>query len=425
MLQTNKYINRIKSILPQLVEWINLLSTIYLIASLILSFQYQQLAIYIYFTSLLFDIIINQRYKNVKWHKAKWTFIVMIIFYLCIWIWHIFESCQSNAFFHSTDIRLPFIAFGILGIFFNLNPKIKISHIATTMLIATLTATTYIIYKKYDSFFSPDITINHIRTILPEIRQELLHVTHIEFNLYINCTMALCFICYNECNKKIIKTLFAIGTIFTYIILFINEGRSGFITANILFVLFIIFYIYKNKPKLLIPSIIVFSFIFLLPITTHDRLKFDYLEDDPRLTIWNLSFEMIKEKPLFGYGVCNGKELFIQQITNNPNFDSFWEFWSTLYPKYDKNRFHNHNAFLESAIEFGLIGLIITILIFILPILLTQHKKRLYLTIFILIFSIQAIFESFTYHYQILLFCWIIYFFINIKLLDDNKHHSM
>ena len=68
--------NKTKSILPQIVEWINVISTLYLIASLILSFKYQKPAIYIYAISTATDIIVNKRYLNAKWNKTKYTFML-------------------------------------------------------------------------------------------------------------------------------------------------------------------------------------------------------------------------------------------------------------------------------------------------------------------------------------------------------------
>jgi hypothetical protein len=34
-------------------------------------------------------------------------------------------------------------------------------------------------------------------------------------------------------------------------------------------------------------------------------------------------------------------------------------------------------------------------------------------------------FESFTFHYQIILFCWLLNFFINTKLSDKKLRHLM
>ena len=413
--------NTIKSILPCVVEWINVLATLYLISTLVTSFNHQRPALYAYFISVVLDIIVNRRYANVKWQKTKWTFVAMILFYVCVWIWHIFEQCNSEIFFRTTDIRLPFLAFGVLGLCFNRNPQIKIRYIAYTMLVTSIVSIVYIVLKRSDILFATDMTINMLREVLPQIRQELLHVTHIEYNLYLNCTMVMCFICFANCKDRLNRIIFAISTLFIYALLLLNEGRIGFITANILFLLFVVSAIYQYKPKLLLPAIVIFTMVVVAFVNGHDRLNINYISEDPRGTIWKEAYAIIKEKPIVGHGVCCGKQLLIERTTTNPDLNHFWRLWYRLYPNYNKNRFHCHNAFLESAIEFGLIGIIISISIFLLPILLASNRQRLYISLFVLTFAIQAMFESFTSHFQILLFCLILYLFIDISQFHSDK----
>ena len=162
------------------------------------------------------------------------------------------------------------------------------------MLITSVAAIIYVIFKQHNILFAPDITIHSLRDILPQIRQEVLHVTHIEFNLYLNCTMIMCFICFLNSNNKLNKTILSIAILFIYIILLTSEGRIGFITANILFLLFVASTIYQYKPKLLIPSIIIFTLIVTPIISKHDRLNIRYITEDPRVAIWELSYEKIK-----------------------------------------------------------------------------------------------------------------------------------
>lgn len=419
-----QYMSKMKSILPSLVEWINMFATLLLIASLVLSFFYQRIALYFYALTTVADFIVNRRYLNNKWYKAKYTFVAMIIFYLCMWIWHLFEPCSSNVFFHSTDIRLPFLAFGIMGILLNLNPKIKIRYLAYTMLTASVSAIIYIIVAKYDVIFVDGANLNYFRYILPQIRHEILHVTHIEFNLYLNTSMILCFINFLETDKKRYKIISVLGVLAIYTAVLFNEGRTGFLTANVLFLLFVSLTILKYRPKLLVPALISIIIVIVSVVSSHQRFDITNIKQDPRGIIWNISTNIIKEKPILGYGVCQGREKFLEHITTDSGLTNFWEHWYLEFPDYNKNRFHCHNAFLESTIEFGIIGLALVLMIFLLPIILTKHKRQLYLSFFILTFGIQAMFESFTFHYQVILFCWLLYFFINVKM-DDNRGLSL
>ena len=151
LLIATKY-DKIKSILSQGIEWINMLSAIYLITTLIFPFEYQKPAMYFYFITLALDIIINKRYKNVKWNNAKWTFVAMILFYLCIWIWHPFEDSNLPHFKSVYENRLPYIVFGLLGLFTNINPRLKLQYFAIPMLLISIGCTIYLIIIKFDIF---------------------------------------------------------------------------------------------------------------------------------------------------------------------------------------------------------------------------------------------------------------------------------
>lgn len=424
MTQINSYTNKIKTILPQMVEWFNVISTLYLIASLILSFEYQRIALYFYFTSTILDIIVNRRYQNVVWEKKKWIFVTMVSFYLCIWIWHIFENCNSSIFFHSTDIKLPFLIFGLLGIFTNVNPKIKISHIAITMLLSSIITTLYIIYDNY-VFITENIkTLDDFRYNISILRGISIKTTHIESNVYMNCTMAMCFIASLHNTKKLTKILLYIGILVIYATISLSEGRAGFITVNLLLIIFITYTIYKHYPKAIAPIIILCIIVSFIGVSQHNRLQLDIIKKEPRILIWKQALKLIKERPIMGYGVCDGREKFVTECLNNEELvNNFWNNWLKKHPNYQTHRFHCHNVFIESTLEFGILGFLLTLGLFILPIILTKHKMQAHLSLFMLIFFIQSIFESFTYHFQPMLFCLIIFIFIksNSNLFNDYQ----
>jgi O-antigen ligase len=406
-------IDKIKSILPSLVEWINLLSTIYLISTFILSFDFQRPAIFAYIISTIADISVNKRYKNIKWDSTKWIFIVMIGLYLSIWVWHIFETCNSPQFFHSTDKRLPFMIFGLLGIFTYPNPKIKISHIAICMLITSIATIAYIIIDNYSAIQENVSNIYDYREKIGIFRNTTLEVTHIEFNLYLNCAIALCFI--TATRKKLLwqKIVFYIGILIIYTHIITSEGRVGFITSNALLLFFICIIAYRNRTKLLIPTLVIATIAIALFVSRHNRFQSDILKNEPRILIWQQAIDLIKEQPTLGYGLCDSHELFVtKSLENEKLVANFWNNWMKEHPQYDIHRFHCHNIFIESTLEFGIVGLVLTCMLFVLPLMLTRDRKRLYLSFFVLIFGIQGMFESFTSHYQIFLFCWLLYFFI-------------
>lgn len=416
--------NKIKSILSQGIEWINMLSAIYLVVTLILPFEYQKPAMYSYFTTLGLDIIINQRYKDVKWNNVKWTFVAMILFYLCIWIWHPFENTNLPYFFATAEKRIGLIIFGLLGIFTNINPKIKPTLFAIPMMATGTIIYLFILYKinfihnTYDSFSAYQEAVALYRSITMKI-------SHMNFNLYLNCGMIFSIFAIIKSNKlwkKLIYTTFIIPSLF---IVITSDGRIGLLTALSLISILCLHLTYRKNKYLPIPLaiilIIAISFIF----NNHYRVQEGPISQNPRITIWNESIEMIKEKPFFGYGLSDGRTTLVSRLFQNQQLIShFLNPWFSDFPDFNKYSLHAHNIFLESMIEFGLIGLILISLILTLPLIFTNKRRRIILTLFISIFTIQGLTESPGNHLSIFLLSWFLYI-IMLYQIEDPKEKTL
>jgi O-antigen ligase len=97
---------------------------------------------------------------------------------------------------------------------------------------------------------------------------------------------------------------------------------------------------FRYKSFLLI--LFLLFFIFFRPVK--DRLLQTLKEPfGGRKEIWATTFEMIKEKPIFGYGKANFRYVFYKK---QHNFD-------------EKGHFHPHNIWLTIAVDNGVIGTIL------------------------------------------------------------------
>lgn len=415
---TTSNINNIKSILPATVEWINVLSTIYLISTLILPFDYQQPALYAYFTTLGLDIIINQRYKDVKWNNVKWTFVAMILFYLCIWIWHPFEDNNIHRFEHVIEERLPFFVFGILGLFTTINPRLKLEYLALPMLISSIICSSYIFYKTQIHTITP-LTFAKYQKLFEYYRHIALNSTHMDFNLYLNFSIMTGFYAIYTFSKKWVKIICLICILIVFCFLFTSEGRVGFFTGNILIISFIIYNITKYNKNLIIPiSALSVIFLFII-VTNHQRVKEVPFSKDPRSAIWEHSLEIIKMRPILGYGVDDGRKIFIDYKGKD---DLLTQRYLNQFP-HIKGTYngHPHNVFIESTIEFGIIGLILISAIMLLPIILTRGKRQIFITILIFIFGFQACFEVLWMFLPPIYLCWFLYIMLLIPMSEKKE----
>ncbi|SMG23396.1 O-Antigen ligase [Marivirga sericea] len=166
-------------------------------------------------------------------------------------------------------------------------------------------------------------------------------------------------------NKKNDFKLYIIVAINILLILFCASRLLVLITLSLIF-LFIIKSLFdlkaplKNKIKVLFVGLSIILLFFQLPGTTYRFNKFSDLihqfQDTTdfktegelvtngikhRLYIWHTAIELIKEKPLLGYGVLGQKEALLSKYRE----DGLGSYYNT------------HNQYLFYAITYGFIGL--------------------------------------------------------------------
>ncbi len=177
----------------------------------------------------------------------------------------------------------------------------------------------------------------------------------------------------NEYISKEKKVYLLAAAVINISFLLFTRNRSGIIILTVVAILYIIFILLKkekgNKLKSLNPILVVLLISFLIsfiPVKGTERpdlqttastfFDSEFKSNMLRLSFWNASIQMIKEKPLVGIGLFK---------------------WSGYYPKYNGNYFndenvthihsiHAHNDFLELFAENGILASLTFLLIFIL-----------------------------------------------------------
>lgn len=136
-------------------------------------------------------------------------------------------------------------------------------------------------------------------------------------------------------------------------------SRSAYVAMSISFVL------YVQKSKLLSRTIeiikenVILQFLILLLLLFAAYILYKQKENSSngRLLIWNISSEMIKDKPILGHGceMFQAKYMSYQAeyFTNNDN---------SKYILLTDNVRHPFNEYIKIAVEFGLLGLVLIII---------------------------------------------------------------
>ena len=89
----------------------------------------------------------------------------------------------------------------------------------------------------------------------------------------------------------------------------------------------------------------------------------------------------------------------------------YWGFAESR-PEEDLYVHHPHNMLLNSMLEFGIVGLILFLSMFLLPFFTLKSECRAYVLLFCFTFGMQAMMESLGQHLPPIMFCWFIYLFI-------------
>ena len=333
---------------------------------------------------------------NLNFNKHN---LLLLMLYL-LYVIGVFYSSDIKEAFFDLEVKLPIIIFPILFLFLPRNFLSKRKFwLYVTAIISGL------IINIFFCFISGIIrSINYSLPLIPEISYTKLTISSHPSYASLFSSIALILV-YRMPSKELFKinkrTNYIIKTISFFIItvfLLMLKSRSGFIAMTIvsIWIIFDIFFIEKRK----IVSLITLLLISILYITIFnlnqfsgryynaiDKMSNNSTKNQPnessisqRKFIYLNSLKIILEKPFLGYGTGDVKQT-LNKLYNKEqtNFKSY---------------LNAHNQFLQTSIALGLIGLILLMLVFILPIINMFNQKEYFLvTIFLLIVT-GFLFES-------------------------------
>jgi len=183
--------------------------------------------------------------------------------------------------------------------------------------------------------------------------------------------------------------------------LLLTEGRAGQITFVLLAALAIGAWLIRTKRlRWIVPGLVGVGLLAggLWMANPHFH---DYsLTDNARTYIWPVATQMIEEKPLFGWGVSGARQEFVRRGMNDEDFRIHYllEFETSSMESFGKVNYgiiHPHNAFLETWMELGIVGLVLLVLCLLLPALwLPIGHDRWFVVACVLVFFVQGMFES-------------------------------
>ena len=271
----------------------------------------------------------------------------------------------------------------------------KYAKNALKAFIIGLTISSLISYGVFFKFIS-------LNGVLPQNPSPIMH--HIVYSIFLAIGAAL--LLHRILNNNLNKNR-RILDLFLFLLLsgnlFLINGRTGQIAFIVAIAVVVYLYYRFTLRSILLLGFLLFSILFSayhLSDNFNNRVKatiknsIDAIENDnyfesvgQRIGTWIISEEMIKKKPLLGYGIGSEMPAFYEYTKT----DKKYRFYTELgFP-------HMHNQYLQILLQIGIIGLSIFILFLVFlfrsPTSDRQIRdiKYIYLTIFILGFFAEPL----------------------------------
>lgn len=340
------------------------------------------------------EYVANQRWRTWHWERNKWLYVAMIAYYLLIPIWQLWSDCYDPRHFaYTLENGLPLLVGGAVGII-GFGERVKLRPVCYVFMAGCVLISLYIMAGTGDglAFFT------HPRQYQSDTfklaRQELVN-SHMMYNLYLNVSLVFAlYLLQQKDVKRWVRVLVAVACVWTFYLLCITEGRIGLFTALLIGASFLLAFTYRRGKVLFGVVTAAYMAACVVLVSQHQRFGSDNVEHDPRWLIWEATIDIIKEKPLLGHGVCEAKEELTEKaVTGEGALQSFYA------PRLNERNIHRlphpHNAFLQAWCCFGIIGLVIQLSIFTIPLVMRPKKNRLYILMIVGCFVIQSITDIF------------------------------
>ncbi|MDL2308459.1 O-antigen ligase family protein, partial [Bacteroidales bacterium OttesenSCG-928-C03] len=237
----------------------------------------------------------------------------------------------------------------------------------------------YFVYIHLSNFMHPAYSAMHVSTGLI-----------VAFHLFLH-----------QNKQRQWRFLTTISMIVFPIYIFLLQSKAGLLALLILFILMSLYLINRRKRRLL-PSLVFVSLLILIPTTLffvvpepYNRLKpavRQLVSDDRdkdasdgtglRLAVWQASWKVAMQHPLFGVGPGDVRDELMKEYEKSDNIHL------------TEHQFNCHNQYLQTFVGLGLAGLLVLLCYFCIPLgYAIRHKKITYI-LFLLLILINLFSES-------------------------------
>ena len=382
----------------QVISYLPFISILLIVA--LFPFQYSpvnRVALYSLAVTYLLDYFVNTRWREWRWSFSKAVYIAFCLFSFLTPVWQLFDPLKTELYQSTVNAFAPFFFISIAG-FFGMTDKIRMDYLAWLMLTVSVAICGYLAYlatmdalQGYDWLFA-----------FNWFREKNIN-THMVINLYFNMSLILgALVLFDTSHPRVLKILTALLMLPVCFALLITEGRVGLLTMVLIIFLLLLYYIVRSRRWWMVAVMAVFCVGTGIYLANNERIQEIFHTKNPRIEQWKECIQMVKERPISGYGLCSARKEYVRRVLANDYIRNTYVAEEVeLNPNFQRNgviqydMMHPHNAVLESWTRYGIVGLLLCLFCLISPMCMRLGKYQIYLTLCALAFLVQAIFESF------------------------------
>jgi len=343
------------------------------------------LGYFLFLVPWLVEMILDGRwhYHYRKEHLLSFAMLLFFAFEL------FYLPTEGNLYLKKLmEKRYPLVLFAITSLFGYSN-KLTLKRLVDAMAVVSSFAVIVVALKAglWNLIVSPERSY-----LFSDSRMAMVN-SHMMFNFYLNATLiGIWWIWFMVKDRTTWRTvLYAVTVALSMLALAISDGRNGLVTFILLVMVIVTMECWKRwrwRAAIVVALLAMAGFAVLW---FNPRLREKGLVEDERYGYWRSASELIVEKPLFGYGVNNAQEEY-----DKVNHKYQTEYWRTYWFEVMHSKFvDTHNQFVQSTLEFGIVGLLILLSLYILPLVVVDRKRLLLASLVLFLSVMQSMTDMF------------------------------
>ena len=350
--------------------------------------------LYVFFITWLIEVVVEKRWRSVRWDKRTLYFLLPILFFSLALLYAPFDT--DTNFKWLLERRYGLAGFGLVGLL-GMNREYSLHRVFCFLIVLAIGAIIYIAYRAGGWHW---LMSEHRAELFSAARVHYVNA-HTQFNYLLCLTLiAIWYLLFREQKRPrwwgiILYVSAALVILYS---LSLSEGRTGFLAGFFLVGLLCVMETWRYRRWMGAVMMVMALTLFSVVVAHHSRMSKDKLQGEPRLVFWQAAEEPIKARPLLGYGMSRAQEEFTRVFIEKVPED-YQNEWRNHIGAID-----SHNQYIQTQLEFGMIGLLLLLAIYLLPILIdTQHRLLTVMMIGLSMF--QSVFNTFMTGDFCIIFC--------------------